>query len=141
VKRRIIVIVALVVGLVSGFGIAIIRQYVRTYSELPYRQRTPEARARLRRFVYLALPAKMAIDDYHARTGVYPSNISEVVTDSLPPHYIDECFGSGYHSWYYMAVPDTGYHLYMKLGWDCGLFYYSELDRWQFEPGDWVVEP
>lgn len=145
-KRPHVLGVAVILAFACGAGMVCLSGKIEKAFIHRYRQADSAAMSELRRYVYLALPAQQAIDVYRKRTGAYPGKVNDLAAGILPAHYLDECFGLGLATpqWQYLPEPSE-YQLYMKLGWDAGLFYHSGSQTWEYDPGDgsgsWPIHP
>jgi hypothetical protein len=130
-KRILLYLTVLFIGIACGFVVARIPKILEHVGGKVYVKGNEADLSELRRFVYMALPAKNALDAYLAAKKTYPKTTDEL--SNLPPHYVQECFrlGARFPNWGYFPQ-GSKYSLHMKLNWDGELHYDSETDVWRY---------
>jgi hypothetical protein len=134
-KQRVGVVLLSVAG-AGGFVIARLPQVAEQMFGKAYFQGDAAGLSELRRFGYLAEPAKAAIDAYIAKNNACPKALDEL--PDLPAGYLQGCFESGFPHWIYLGergAPNE-YSLHMKLSWDGSLVFENQTGVWSYDNGD-----
>lgn len=100
----------------------------------------------LRRIIYSVKPLQSALEDHSLQHRLYPDQLDVLARKLKERHYLDEMARSGVVPQITAIQPEgSGYQIYIKLGRDPGLHYYSSSDEWIYDPGDGsettVIEP
>lgn len=109
-----------------------------------YDPSNPKDLVEMRRIIYSVKPVQVALEKYRQEKGAYPDDL-EVITKELGEKHYLEAMQFGVPRLSSVRPEGSGYQIYIKLGWDPGLFYYSAENEWIYDPGDGadttVIEP
>jgi hypothetical protein len=109
-----------------------------------YDPSNPKDLVDLRRIIYSVKPVQVALEKYRQEKGAYPDDL-EVITKELGEKHYLEAMQFGVPRLSSVRPEGSGYQIYIKLGWDPALFYYSAKNEWVYDPGDGaettVIEP
>ncbi|MES2596434.1 MAG: hypothetical protein V4662_13900 [Verrucomicrobiota bacterium] len=98
----------------------------------------------LRRIIYSVKPLQVAVEKYRQQHRAYPDELDVLTKEPDEKHYL-EAMQSTVPRVSSVRPEGNGYQIYIKLGWDPGLFYYSAENEWIYDPGDGsdttVIEP
>ncbi len=105
----------------------------------------PRDLAELRRIIYSVKPLQAAVEKYRQQHRAYPDELDVLTKELDEKHYLEAMQSTGVPRVSSVRQEGRGYQIYIKLGWDPGLFYYSVENEWIYDPGDGsdttVIEP